>query len=426
MPSRQDAGGPCRREEGPERARCRREGEDGRTAEEGRRAGGPPGPPRPSAGSGGSPPRIGLVLGAGGIAGASYITGVLEGLRRLTGFGPEDSTLIVGTSAGSFIGGLVRAGLPIHLLHYACTGDMPEGWTADDEVLRLADELERHNEGGFLRRFPPRAGIFRRPLLACPRAVWRGLAAEGGPALELVLTGLLGEGPFSTGSITEIVRSAWPRGGWPDGDLWVTACDLESAERVVFGRADAPLADLHVAVSASAAVPGLFAPVRIGGRRYADGGALSANHLDLVAGLGLDLVVCVSPLAGAPGAGETAGAGLAARWVRRLDARIRARVDLRVDEERRVVEETGTQVLLFRPTVAERAVFSINPTNLAVRASVARSAADSTVEKMMGDLGARTALRLLSRAARAGGGRRRPAGGGGGPRAREGKDQLGG
>ena len=46
----------------------------------------------------------------------------------------------------------------------------------------------------------------------------------------------------------------------------------------------------------SCAIPAFFAPVTIGGVRYVDGGAHSPTNADLVAGLGLDLVVVSSPM----------------------------------------------------------------------------------------------------------------------------------
>ena len=49
-------------------------------------------------------------------------------------------------------------------------------------------------------------------------------------------------------------------------------------------------------MAASCAIPGFYRPVKIGGRRYVDGGVCSASNLDLLAGRGLDLVICLNPL----------------------------------------------------------------------------------------------------------------------------------
>src|ERR1700728_1635598 len=55
---------------------------------------------------------IGLVLGAGGVAGQAYHAGVLSALQRETGWDPRQATVIVGTSAGSVTGAALRVGVP--------------------------------------------------------------------------------------------------------------------------------------------------------------------------------------------------------------------------------------------------------------------------------------------------------------------------
>src|SRR3954452_6088581 len=57
-------------------------------------------------------PRVGLVLGAGGVLGGAWLTGALAALADATGWDPGSADRIVGTSAGSVIGALVASGLP--------------------------------------------------------------------------------------------------------------------------------------------------------------------------------------------------------------------------------------------------------------------------------------------------------------------------
>src|SRR5215218_5150137 len=54
--------------------------------------------------------RFGLVLGAGGLAGLAYHAGVLLALH-CAGLDPAEADVIVGTSAGSVIGSMLRLGL---------------------------------------------------------------------------------------------------------------------------------------------------------------------------------------------------------------------------------------------------------------------------------------------------------------------------
>src|SRR6185369_6425583 len=54
--------------------------------------------------------RIGLVLGAGGVVGHAFHAGVLAALTEKTGWDPRAAEVVVGTSAGSVVGALLRAG----------------------------------------------------------------------------------------------------------------------------------------------------------------------------------------------------------------------------------------------------------------------------------------------------------------------------
>src|SRR5262249_32647760 len=69
---------------------------------------------------------------------------------------------------------------------------------------------------------------------------------------------------------------------WPRRRLLVTAVDAGSGEFVVFDR-DSGVGVVD-AVGASCAVPGVWPPVTINGRRYVDGGVRSAANVDLAAG----------------------------------------------------------------------------------------------------------------------------------------------
>ena len=86
-------------------------------------------------------------------------------------------------------------------------------------------------------------------------------------------------------------------GDWVEHpNYWAVACDYETGRRTPFGRLGSPRAQIADAVAASCAIPGFYRPVRIGGRRYVDGGVCSVSNMDLVAGRGLDLVICLNPL----------------------------------------------------------------------------------------------------------------------------------
>src|SRR5450432_3427349 len=67
-------------------------------------------------------PGIGLVLGAGGVVGHAFHAGVLAAVAESTGWDPRDADVIVGTSAGSVVGALLRAGASAPDLAARATG----------------------------------------------------------------------------------------------------------------------------------------------------------------------------------------------------------------------------------------------------------------------------------------------------------------
>jgi len=72
----------------------------------------------------------------------------------------------------------------------------------------------------------------------------------------------------------------------------IPAVDAQTGETVVFTR-DSGVA-LVDAVAASCAVPGIWPPATIGGRRYIDGGVRSSTNADLAAGSDRVLVIIPS------------------------------------------------------------------------------------------------------------------------------------
>ena len=259
------------------------------------------------------PLRLGLALGAGGVVGASYLVGALVAIRDVTGWEPSLATQVVGTSAGAFILAIEAAGVPYALTYARCTGDGMDGATYGADVLDLSTRMDRHNEGPWFSRYPPRTRL-PRPFLSSPRLLRKALGrsrktdAASDTARNLAM-GLLGEGWLSnTPSIGAVIRTGLPH-GWASWPLWVVTFDLDEGKRVVLGAPGAPKPDLHVAISAATAIPGVFAPVRIEHHRHCDAGLYSPANLDVLAGLGLDAVLCINPLTGDDLAREGASTG---------------------------------------------------------------------------------------------------------------------
>jgi NTE family protein len=280
--------------------------------------------------------RVGLVLGAGGVVGQAYHAGVLAALEHDLGFDPRTADVVVGTSAGSITGTLLRLGVRAEDLA-AWTVKAP--LSGDDEVLRQiagtpVPELVPFRPWELLRRpmrLPAPRMVHRavtRPWRFRPLAAGMALVAPGRHDVVEHLAALREvEGPQ-----------------WPQPSLWICAVHRHDGRRVVFGRPGTPPVPVHLAVAASCAVPGYFAPVRIGRHTYVDGGVHSPTNAALLRGCGLDLAVVVSPMSGPAGMRPDVYAAS-----RRHSARLLRR-------EVRALRATGVRTVVFTPGPAEQEV----------------------------------------------------------------------
>jgi NTE family protein len=307
-------------------------------------------------------PRIGVVLGAGGAVGHAFHAGVLAELAAATGWDPRDAEVVVGTSAGSVVGALLRAGVSAPDLAARVTGAplSPEGARLAARAGAPASIPSRPRRGGGL------------PRMASPGTFVRAAF----PRFPFVRPGALAAAALPAGQIpTELVASGLRplfTAGWPDRDLWVCAVRLDTGRRVVFGREGAPGdVDVADAVAASCAIPAFFEPVEIGGVRYVDGGAHSPTNLDLLARLDLDLVVVSSPMSVAGNRLRPSLDLPARRWARLYLGREAARV-----------RRAGTPVLAFQPAAADLAVMGLNAMDPARRGPVTRQARESTRRRL--------------------------------------------
>jgi NTE family protein len=238
--------------------------------------------------------RVGLVLGAGGVLGGAWHVGALAALAEETGWDPGSADHVVGTSAGSMIGALLCAGVPPWFMRAHSEGETFPGLV--DAEGKPAEQADR--SGGAI--FRPHIGLTR-PGPASLALALRVLRDPLRHTPTQHAAGWLPEGWISHEPLKEQVRRVVPRGWSPHPGQWVMACDYATGRRVAFGREDAPPAELADAVAASCAIPGFYRSVRIGGRRYVDGGVYSISNADVLRDRGLDLVIVLNPMSGRPG-----------------------------------------------------------------------------------------------------------------------------
>ncbi|HEX6582582.1 MAG TPA: patatin-like phospholipase family protein [Thermoleophilaceae bacterium] len=314
--------------------------------------------------------RVGLVLGAGGVLGGAWLTGGLSALAKETDWDPGSAEYIVGTSAGSMIGAIVAAGVPPWFMVAHSRGEVFDGLTGPDG--RLAADADRSAGASFrLHRGLPLLG---------PGSLRMAFTALSNPLrhtpLQMV-AGWLPSGFMSTDSLKEVVTRAVP-GSWVEHpNCWAVACDYESGRRTPFGRVGSPRAEISDAVAASCAIPGFFRPVKVGRRRYVDGGVCSVSNLDLVAGRGLDLVICLNPLTSRAEGSSGLGAVLDM-----IPAVTRRASRDRLEREERKVRRFGTDVVIVEPTAEDHATMGRNWMSAERRQDVIEMAEQTVAEQL--------------------------------------------
>lgn len=175
-----------------------------------------------------TPVKIALVLGAGAARGFSHI-GVLKVLEA-NGIPVH---MIVGTSAGSFVGSLSAYGFNAY------------------QLQKMALELQK---GDVIDVTIPDNGFVK------------------GELLEAYVNRMLSNTPI------EKLRTPF----------YAVATDIRTGKEVVFGSGN-----VGTAVRASCAIPGIFRPVRINGTQYVDGGVVSPVAVDTAKRFGADVVIAV-------------------------------------------------------------------------------------------------------------------------------------
>lgn len=257
-----------------------------------------------------------LVLGGGGLTGVGWEAGMLYGLAR-AGVDLFGADLVVGTSAGSVIGAQLTSGLLTpQELYERQLGD-PDG------------ELPAKLGAALIARYAV-AMVRSRDAKAYRRRV-------GGIALAARTEG--------EAERRKVLEARLVSHAWPERRLVVAAVDALSGELAAFDREGR--AGLVDAVSASCAVPGVWPPVTVAGRRFIDGGIRSATNADLASGYAR--VVILAPI--------TMGSGLVPSPAAQA-ARLRA---------------AGAEVLLITPSAAARKVFGRNVLDPARRDPAARA-----------------------------------------------------
>jgi len=224
-----------------------------------------------------------IVLSGGGAVGIAWQTGLLAGLTE-QGVELAEADCVIGTSAGSAVGAQLALGRDLAQALARFTPPAPK-------PVELAAAAPGAQAGR------PRDGLGKLLELMAQAMASGGdreqaRAAIGRYALE---ADTMPEDRFAQ-SFAYLEAERWPRA------FACTAVDAESGALMVWNEASG--VELLRAVASSCAVPGLFPPITLKGRRYMDGGMRSGTNADLAKGH--DRVLIVTLMGGAlvrPGAG---------------------------------------------------------------------------------------------------------------------------
>ncbi len=235
-----------------------------------------------------------LVLGGGGFTGGVYEIGALRALDLLAvNSSVNQFDVYVGTSAGSFISALCANGVtPEEMMRVVTRQGEPPFKDID------ITDLLRPNLAEFARKsalLPLRAASLVREVIS----------QRGAVSLMDVLLGLaegLPSGLYTGAGIEDYLHKVLGEPGRTDDfkdlaqELYITATDLDTCERVVFGAKGSDDVPISTAVRASGALPMVYAPVAVKGRELIDGGIVSTTNLDIAVQAGAKLIVVINPI----------------------------------------------------------------------------------------------------------------------------------
>ncbi|MHB8243186.1 MAG: patatin-like phospholipase family protein [Solirubrobacteraceae bacterium] len=335
-----------------------------------------------------------LVLGGGGFTGGVYEIGALRALDLLAVNSTVNNfDVYVGTSAGAFIAALSANGVTPEEMMKVVTGqgNLPFKDVDLGDLLHL-------NVREFARKsamMPLRAVALARQLLSQP----------GGVSMMDVFMGLadgLPSGLYTGDGIEKYLRKVLSEPGRTDDfgaldcELYLTATDLDTCERVVLGVDGSDDVPISTAVRASGALPMVYAPVKVNDRELIDGGMVSTTNLDIAIQAGAKLVVVINPIVPFINDFSASVTTLHGRRPRRVSDMGFAQIGYqvfklvahqRLHELAKGWEERypGVDIVLIEPEPTDELMFQTSMMSFTSRVEIARHGFESVTKQLAGE-----------------------------------------
>ena len=331
-------------------------------------------------------PGIGLALAGGGPLGAIWEIGALCALQEaVDGLNLNALDGYVGVSAGGFVAAGLANGMTPRQLCDAFIGNAgPRADRVQPSLFFRPALGELAQRAALLPLHLARAAA---GLLAGRRSLLGGLEALG----AALPTGLFTQAPLQA----QVHRMLSAPGRSDDFTrlrrrLVIVATDLDSGESAPFGMpgwAPGRGVSISQAVAASAALPGLFPPQRIGGRWYVDGALKKTLHARVLLDMPLGLVICLNPLvpfhadasARRPIPALVRG-GLPTVLSQTFRSLIHSRLELGLKGYG--ASHPDTDILLFEPDQRDPELFLANTFDVSQRRKLAEHAYQRTLQQL--------------------------------------------
>ena len=235
-----------------------------------------------------------LVLGGGGFTGGVYEIGALRALDLLSvNRTVNEFDVYVGTSAGSFVAAMLANGITPEEMMRVLNKRLPSPIKDMDQGTLLKPNF---------RGFATNAALFPLRLAGAAREMAGHITDVSVMDVLSKLTVALPTGLYDGRGIEGYVAEVLADPDRSDDfrmlehELYLTATDLDSTERVILGKGEWTDVPISTAVAASAALPMVYTPVELRGRQFIDGGIRSTTNVDVAVEHGAKFIVVVNPL----------------------------------------------------------------------------------------------------------------------------------